>query len=221
MCVEAPWRYHLGFLRDWWAPVAGLVVYFYSRGLADEFGFAPHFQMPITVDTWLGGGVLPSERLQAALCGTPCDPNSAPRWYDVLYTTVYTTHFVVGLTIAMVLWLRNRGEWIKWMRRYIGANMAALVVYIFYPMAPPWMAWEEGYLPHEVVRITHRGGSREARLEAGLEPSVSPMGRPPSTRSRLLPVIMLRIRCSPRRHHARTWRRRIVTANARPTAVQT
>ena len=155
--VEAPWRYHLGFLRDWWAPVAGLVVYFYSRGLADEFGFAPHFQMPITVDTWLGGGVLPSERLQAALCGTPCDPNSAPRWYDVLFTTVYTTHFVVGLTIAMVLWLRNRGEWIKWMRRYIGANLAALVVYIFYPMAPPWMAWEEGYLPHEVVRITHRG----------------------------------------------------------------
>ena len=100
--VEAPWRYHLGFLRDWWAPVAGLIVYFYSRGLADEFGFAPHFQMPITVDTWLGGGVLPSERLQAVLCGTPCDPDSAPRWYDVVFTTVYTSHFVVGLTIAMV-----------------------------------------------------------------------------------------------------------------------
>ena len=54
---------------------------------------------------------------------------------------------MVGLTIAMVLWLRNRGEWIKWMRRYIGANLAALVVYIVYPMAPPWMASEEGYLP--------------------------------------------------------------------------
>ena len=26
--IEAPWRYHLGFLRDWWALVAGLVVYF-------------------------------------------------------------------------------------------------------------------------------------------------------------------------------------------------
>ena len=160
--VEAPWRYHLGFLRDWWAPVAGLVVYFYSRGLADEFGLAPHYQMPVTVDTWLGGGVLPSEWLQAELCGTPCDPSSDPRWFDVLFTTVYSTHFVVGLTIAMVLWLRNRGEWIKWMRRYIGANAAALVVYIFYPMAPPWMAWQEGYLPHEVLRITTAVGRTPA-----------------------------------------------------------
>ena len=155
--VEAPWRHHLGFLRDWWVPVAALVVYFYSRGLADEFGFAPHFQMPITVDTWIGAGELPSERLQAALCGTPCDPASDPRWYDVLFTSVYTTHFVVGLTLAMVLWLRNRGEWMKWMRRYVGINIAALVIYILYPMAPPWMASEEGYLTGEVVRITHRG----------------------------------------------------------------
>ena len=90
--VEAPWRYHLGFLRDWWAPVAGLVVYFYSRGLADEFGLAPHFQMPITVDTWLGGGVLPSEWLQARALrhavrprpatragSTCCSPPSTPR----------------------------------------------------------------------------------------------------------------------------------------------
>ena len=155
--VEASPRYHVGFLRDWWVPVAALVVYFYSRGLADEFGFAPHFQMPITVDTWLGGGELPSERLQAALCGTPCDPNSDPRWYDVLFTSVYTTHFVVGLTIAMVLWMRNRGEWMKWMRRYVGINIAALVIYILYPMAPPWMASEQGYLAGEVERITHRG----------------------------------------------------------------
>jgi membrane-associated phospholipid phosphatase len=155
--VEAPWRYHLGFLRDWWVPIAGLVVYFYSRGLADEFGFEPHFQMPITVDTWLGGGVLPSERLQDALCGDPCDKYSHPAWYDVVLTSVYSTHFVVGLTVAMVLWLRNRGEWMKWMRRYVGANVAALVVYIVYPMAPPWMAWQEGYLPGEVLRLTHRG----------------------------------------------------------------
>ena len=155
--VEASPRYHVGFLRDWWVPVAALVVYFYSRGLADEFGFAPHFQMPITVDTWLGGGELPSERLQAALCGTPCDPNSDPRWYDVLFTSVYTTHFVVGLTIAMVLWMRNRGEWMKWMRRYVGINIAALVIYILYHMAPPWMASEQGYLAGEVERITHRG----------------------------------------------------------------
>ena len=30
--IHAPWRSHLDFLRDWWMPVLGLVVYFYSRG---------------------------------------------------------------------------------------------------------------------------------------------------------------------------------------------
>ena len=36
--IEAQPRYHLNFLRDWWLPVAGLAIYFYSRGLTDELG---------------------------------------------------------------------------------------------------------------------------------------------------------------------------------------
>ena len=64
--------------------------------------------MPITVDRWLGGGTLPTESLQHALCGNPCDPDSDPRWYDLVLTTVYATHFVTGLTIAAVLWVRSR-----------------------------------------------------------------------------------------------------------------
>jgi membrane-associated phospholipid phosphatase len=36
-------------------------------------------------------------------------------------------------------------------------NFGALVVYIAYPMAPPWMASEQGWLPADVVRITGRG----------------------------------------------------------------
>lgn len=155
--IEAPIRQHLGFVRDWWVPLVLLVFYFYSRGLADEFGFTPHITMPIVVDEWLFGGELPSYTLQAAWCGSPCDPNSAPAWYDVFFTSVYTTHFLFGLTIAMVLWLTNRVEWRRWMRRYVGANFAALVVYVLYPMAPPWMASDEGYLSQEVQRITHRG----------------------------------------------------------------
>ena len=34
--IEAEPRQHLQFLRDWWPPVLALVVYFYSRGLADN-----------------------------------------------------------------------------------------------------------------------------------------------------------------------------------------
>lgn len=157
--IEAEPRYHLEFFHDWWRPLVAMVVYFFSRGLADEFGFTPHVSMPITVDRWLGGGTIPTELLQDALCGVPCDPLSDPRWYDVVFTTAYTSHFVVGMTIAIVLWLANRAEWIKWMRRYLTINFAALAVYIIYPMVPPWMAAEEGFLPGDLHRITGRGWS--------------------------------------------------------------
>ncbi len=145
--VEAHPRYHLNFLLDWWPPLVGLMLYFYSRGLTDDLGFAPHFSMPVSVDTWLGRGETPTQRLQDAWCGDPCLPGSPPRWYDVAFTTVYTSHFLAGLTIAAVLWVRNRVEWVRWMRRYVTINFAALVVYILYPMAPPWLAADEGYLP--------------------------------------------------------------------------
>ena len=155
--IEAQPRYHLNFLKDWWIPVVGLVIYFFTRGLTDELGLPVHFTMPISFDEWIGFGQTPTERLQRALCGDPCLRTSEPRWYDVLFTTVYATHFVTGLTIAAVLWVRNRGEWIKWMRRYVIINFGALVVYIAYPMAPPWMASEQGYLHADVTRITGRG----------------------------------------------------------------
>ncbi len=155
--IEARPRDHLSFLQDWWLPVVGLVIYFYSRGLTDELGLPVHVDMPIHVDAWLGGGEIPTARLQDALCGSPCLKDSEPRWYDLLLTTVYATHFVTGLTIAAVLWVRRRAEWIRWMRRYLVINFGALAIYIVYPMAPPWMASEEGWLEADVTRITARG----------------------------------------------------------------
>lgn len=157
--VEAEPRHHLTFLRDWWPPVAGLVVYFLSRSIADDLGFAPHFSMPIAVDTWLGGGETPTQRLQEAWCGVPCDPAAPPRWFDLVLTAVYSSHFLAGLTVAAVLWLRNRGAWKRWMRRYVAINFCALVVYVVYPMAPPWLAAERGYLTPGVHQLTGRGWS--------------------------------------------------------------
>jgi membrane-associated phospholipid phosphatase len=161
--IEAPWPYHLRFVRDWSIPMVGLVVYFYSRGLTDNLGLASvHYTMPIRFDEWLsslfgGGHTLPTERLQHALCGDPCLRSSPPRWYDVLFTTVYASHFLTGLTIAAVLWVRKREEWLRWMRRYLAINFGALVVYILYPMAPPWMASEDGYIHGAIPRLTGRG----------------------------------------------------------------
>ena len=95
--------------------------------------------------------------LQEQLCGDPCLRESDPRWFDVFFTTVYASHFLTGLTIAAVLWVRKREEWLRWMRRYMAINFGALVCYIVYPMAPPWMASEEGYIHEAIPRLTGRG----------------------------------------------------------------
>ena len=81
----------------------------------------------------------------------------------VYFTTVYATHFLAGLTIAAVLWIRSRIRVAAWMRRYLSISFGALVVYIVYPMAPPWMASQLGEMG-SVTRITSRGWS-----EIGLE----------------------------------------------------
>lgn len=156
--VRSPWRTHLVFVRDWWPAFALLVVYLYSRGVTDELVPTPtHWTMPIGFDEWIGGGELPTARLQDALCASPCTGNSPPRWYDAVLTTVYYTHFLAGLAIAVVLWLRDRARWVPWMRRYVVINFAALVIYVLYPMAPPWLASRQGYVDRPLPRLTGRG----------------------------------------------------------------
>lgn len=155
--VRKPWREHLDFLRDWWLPLGLLMVYSYSRGLADQLGFGVHVTEPIRFDRWLFGGTLPTEYLQAHLCGTPCLRSQPPRWYDVGLTTVYYSHFFVTPIVAAWLWLRDRATWVAYMRRYMSLCAVALVGYIVYPMAPPWMAAHQGQIYSGVHRITGRG----------------------------------------------------------------
>lgn len=149
--AQDPWQ----FWKDWWKPLLLLVAYWLLRGLADEIGIPPHYSMPIRVDEWVFGQV-PTVALQEAWCGTPCERTSPPRWYDAVLTTVYASHFLVALALAGVLWVRDRLEWVRWLRRYLTLLFSGLAIYIVYPMAPPWMAARDGYLD-PVARITRRG----------------------------------------------------------------
>ena len=54
--IDAPREYHLRFPRDWWPVLLGLVIYWFTRGLADEVGLPVHVTMPIRVDEALGRG---------------------------------------------------------------------------------------------------------------------------------------------------------------------
>ena len=155
--IRAPWRTQLAFPRDWWPALAVLTLYLYSRGMADDLGFPVHVIEPIEADRWLFGGIEPTEYLQANLCGVPCVRTMAPQWYDVVLTTVYYSFFFVPILTASVLWVRDRTAWVRFMRRYLSLSLLALVGYVTYPMAPPWMAARDGFLSANVDRITGRG----------------------------------------------------------------
>jgi hypothetical protein len=151
---DRPLRTHLGFARDWAAVVLLLVAYNLSRGFADN-GATPHALELVAADRamfgWLTDGEVPTVWLQRHLYHP-----DAIHWWDVVISWVYFSHFVTALTVAVVLWLRDRSRWAAYLRRFIFLCVAGLATYFLYPAAPPWWAAKYGLL-EPVARISTRG----------------------------------------------------------------
>jgi len=151
---DRPRRSHLRFVRDWLPVVLLLTAYNLSRGFADN-GATPHAMELVVADRWMFGwatdGQVPTIWLQQQLY----DPLRI-HWWDVLVSWVYFSHFVVALTVAVVLWLRERARWAAFMRRWAFLSASGLVTYFLYPAAPPWWAAQYGMLA-DVARISTRG----------------------------------------------------------------
>ena len=155
-----PWREHLKFLRDWLPVVVLLEIYNVTRGSADNL-FAPHYTAMIHFDEWLFGRV-PTVWLQQHLY----HPGHV-QWWEVVVTLIYTSHFLTVPTVAVILWLRNRRLSYRFMRRWVALSVAGLVTYFLYPAAPPWLAWQRGYLTEPVARISTDGWSALGLHSAG------------------------------------------------------
>jgi hypothetical protein len=83
------------------------------------------------------------------------DP-AAIHWWDVAFTIIYTSHFIVPFAVAGLLWARSRDSFLKFSRRFVTLSVVGLATYVAFPAAPPWMAAEQGLLP-EIARTTARG----------------------------------------------------------------
>ncbi len=150
-----PWKQHLLFLRDWLPISLLLVVYNVSRAWADDF-FDPHVTEMIHADIdmfgWLTGGQVPTTWLQQHLYHP-----GVVQWWEVVVTLVYVSHFLTVPTVAVILWVRTRFQWARFIRRWFTLCVFGLITYFLYPAAPPWWAGERGYLNAPVARISTNG----------------------------------------------------------------
>jgi membrane-associated phospholipid phosphatase len=162
---DLPWRSHLLFLRDWLPISLLLVVYNVSRGYADDL-FAPHVTQLIHADEWMfgafTGGEVPTVWLQQHLYQP-----EVVQWWEVVVSLIYVSHFLAVPTIGVILWLRRREQWARFMRRWFTLSVAGLITYFLYPAAPPWWASTYGFLPEHVERISTNGWNAIGLHSAG------------------------------------------------------
>lgn len=121
-------------LRDWLPFALLLIAYDLSRGAADFVGRPTLWHWQADADRWLFGGTMPTVWLQERL------KLPQPPWWEVGVSTVYMSFFVLPYVIAGVLWLRDREEWKRFVKLFVGLNFAGLVIYTLVPAAPPWAA---------------------------------------------------------------------------------
>ena len=134
-------RQILQLALDWLPIVAILLAYDFSRGAADSVGINAHVHPMIDFDRFVFFGETPTEWLQAHLHH---DGVVSP--WDVGFTLVYTSYFIVPFVLAGVLWARDRPAFLAFTKRLVTLALAGLTTYILFPAVPPWMASEMGLL---------------------------------------------------------------------------
>lgn len=135
---------------DWLPVVIVLAAYDLTRGAADSLGIGTHYRPMIDFDRALFGEV-PSVWLQRRLYAP-----GVVHWWDVAFTLVYTSYFIVPFALAGWLWARDRLGFQRFVGRLVTLALAGLATYVGFPAAPPWLASESGLIG-EVHRTTSAG----------------------------------------------------------------
>jgi len=129
------------FLRDWIPFVVLFLAYELMRGIADNAGFPVHETDVIAVERVIAFGHLPTQVLQDTF-----DPSHVVNAWTILATVVYLLHFVLPIAAGFVLWLWRRQLYYRYVAAFIVLSMAGFITFLLLPVAPPWIAAQDGYL---------------------------------------------------------------------------
>ncbi len=154
--VGRPWRHWVRLGCDLTLYAAIWLAYEESRAIADGLGSPLQVESVRNIDRLLFFGNDPSVWLQEHFYS----PDTV-QWFDVVASILYATHYPVPAAIVIALWIRNRKQWVRFMRRLATVLFIGCVGFVVLPTAPPWMA---------------AGGDPTIRLDA-LPPLERPVGR--------------------------------------------
>ena len=165
--VGHPPRRWLRSLGDFGLFAAMWLGYAESRGVADRLGFPIQVESVRNIDRALFFGRDGVVQLQEWFQS----PAGTVRWYDVVGSMIYYSHFIVPPVTIAVLWFLNRTQWLRYMRRFATLLFIACVMFVVVPTAPPWMAGDPrfGYDALPPLRRTTGNGWRHIGLDAAVD----------------------------------------------------
>ncbi len=134
--VGRPAHEWLRTARDLGFFVAMWIAYDESRGVADGLGMPVQVESVRDIDRFLLFGTDGVVWLQEQFLSEP----GTVRWYDVIASFVYYSHFIVPPLVMAILWFRDRDQWVRYMRRFATVILIGCTMFVLLPTAPPWMA---------------------------------------------------------------------------------
>lgn len=134
------------FILDWTPFLFLLIAYDFLRGFADNFTGNVYLFEPIEAERWIFNSI-PTQTLQQWLYHA-----GNLSWYDYVLTVFYFLHFALPLGSGYLLWLYNKSYFRRFVVGISLLSYGAWATYMIFPVAPPWLANQQGYLPG-IVKI--------------------------------------------------------------------
>ncbi len=144
-------------LIGWGSLAVAIQVYAMTRSVVDNWWGNPASvpghprtipQQSLTNAEWvtkvervIGFGHDPTTWLQQHLYIR--NDEDAAHW-EIFTALVYLSHFFVVYVVAIVQWIRNRTEWLRWVLTLSTLLVFGVSLYLLVPLAPPWLASPAG-----------------------------------------------------------------------------
>jgi hypothetical protein len=131
------------FVRDWVPVILGFLAYTQAAQLAEQLHLSVHYLPQIEADRILGLGTTPTQWLQDRLY------SGRTGALEVAALVAYASHYFVPLGVAFyVWWSRGRETFNTLILGLLAVSVLGEITFVLAPTAPPWLAAENGHLPH-------------------------------------------------------------------------